>query len=181
VGAIGPGADPCLRPGAGALRTAGVGGLRFFKAELHNASVAELIECGSFFMPIDTIVEYRYRVYIDFRVRGDGAEIRGAYMADDIRLSGPTLKVLKLMLEKPRDCRSGAEVSKLLGIGSGTLYPLLARLEGASWLKSEWETVDPSEVGRPRRRFYKLTGQGQTRANRALAELQTSSGVLAWN
>jgi hypothetical protein len=36
VGAIGPGADPRLSPGAGALRTAGVGGLRFFKAELHN-------------------------------------------------------------------------------------------------------------------------------------------------
>jgi len=102
-------------------------------------------------------------------------------MADDIRLSGPTLKVLKLMLEKPREGRSGAEVSKLLGVGSGTLYPLLARLENAGWVKSEWETVDPSIVGRPRRRFYKLTGQGQTRANKALAELQTGSGVLAWN
>jgi PadR family transcriptional regulator, regulatory protein PadR len=102
-------------------------------------------------------------------------------MADEIRLSGPTLKVLKLMLEKPREGRSGAEISRALGIGSGTLYPLLARLENASWVKSEWEEVEPSKVGRPRRRFYKLTGLGQTRARKALAELQTGSGVLVWN
>ena len=85
------------------------------------------------------------------------------------------------MLEKPREGRSGAEISRALGIGSGTLYPLLARLENADWMKSEWEQVDPSEVGRPRKRFYKLTGQGQTRARKALAELQVGSGELAWN
>jgi PadR family transcriptional regulator PadR len=102
-------------------------------------------------------------------------------MADEIRLSGPTLKVLKLMLEKPREGRSGAEISRALGIGSGTLYPLLARLENADWVRSEWEQVDPSEVGRPRKRFYTLTGQGQTRARQTLAELQIGSGVLAWN
>jgi PadR family transcriptional regulator, regulatory protein PadR len=65
-------------------------------------------------------------------------------------------------------------------LGSGTLYPLLQRLENAGWLKSEWEEVDPSEAGRPRRRLYKLTGHGQTRAVRELAELQTTAGVLAW-
>jgi DNA-binding PadR family transcriptional regulator len=102
-------------------------------------------------------------------------------MRDEVRLSGPTLKVLKLMLEKPREGRSGAEISRALGIGSGTLYPLLARLENANWVRSEWEQVDPSEVGRPRKRFYKLTGQGQTRARKALAEFQTDLGVLVWN
>ena len=99
----------------------------------------------------------------------------------DVRMSGPTLRVLKLLLEKPREGRSGAEISRSLGISSGTLYPLLARLESAKWLNSEWEDVDPAAAGRPRRRFYKLTGQGQTHASRALAELQTAPGVLAWN
>ena len=102
-------------------------------------------------------------------------------METDIRLSGPTLKVLKLLIEQPRQGRSGAEMSRALGISLGTLYPLLARLESAGWLNSEWEMTDPSEVGRPRRRFYRLTGLGQTRASRALAELQTAPGVLAWN
>ena len=102
-------------------------------------------------------------------------------MANDIRLSGPTLRVLKLLIEKPPEGRSGADISRTLGISSGTLYPLLARLENAGWLKSEWEQIDPSQEGRPRRRFYKLTGFGQTSASRALAELQTDPGVLVWN
>jgi DNA-binding PadR family transcriptional regulator len=101
-------------------------------------------------------------------------------METNIRLSGPTLRLLKLMIEKPLEGRSGAGISKTLKIGSGTLYPLLQRLENAGWLKSEWEQLDPSQAGRPRRRYYKLTGEGQKQAVQALAEFQTAPGVLAW-
>jgi len=97
-----------------------------------------------------------------------------------VRMSGQTLKLLKLMIERPREARSGAEISRLTSIGSGTLYPLLQRLEAAGWLTSEWENIEPSEAGRPRRRYYKLTGLGQTQAVAALSELQTAPGVLAW-
>jgi PadR family transcriptional regulator PadR len=101
-------------------------------------------------------------------------------MAEEIRLSGPTLRVLKWLLEKPLNEVSGAEVSRAVGVGSGTLYPLLARLERANWLASKWEQVDPVEVGRPRRRLYKLTGLGQNRARSALSEFQLTLGELAW-
>ena len=51
-------------------------------------------------------------------------------MADQgVRLTQPTLKVLRFLLEKPREGRSGAEMSKATKVGSGTLYPMLARLE----------------------------------------------------
>jgi PadR family transcriptional regulator PadR len=102
-------------------------------------------------------------------------------MAEDIRLTQPTLKVLRFLLEKPREGRSGAEMSKATKVGSGTLYPMLARLESAGWLSSEWEEIDPSEAGRPRRRFYKLTAVGQNNARAALADLQMAVGELAWN
>jgi DNA-binding PadR family transcriptional regulator len=98
----------------------------------------------------------------------------------DVRLTQPTLKVLRFLLETPREGRSGAEMSKATKVGSGTLYPMLARLENAGWLTSEWETIDPSEAGRPRRRFYKLTALGQNNARAALAELQMAAGELAW-
>src|SRR5689334_2356239 len=101
-------------------------------------------------------------------------------MEQNVRMSGPTLKLLKVMVEKPREARSGAEISRLTGIGSGTLYPLLQRLEVAGWLSSEWEDIDPSRARRPRRRYYTLTGLGQAKAVAALAELQTSPGALAW-
>ena len=98
----------------------------------------------------------------------------------DIRLSGPTLLTLKIFVEHPKKGHSGADISKATGIGSGTLYPLLARLQQAEWLKSEWENINPSEEGRPRRRLYKITGLGQNNARKALAELQTETGALAW-
>lgn len=98
----------------------------------------------------------------------------------NVRMSGPTLKVLRQLLAAPREPRSGADIARVTKIGSGTLYPLLARLEAAGWLKSEWEEVAPEVAGRPRRRFYTLTGVGQTEANKALEELQFTPGRLAW-
>jgi PadR family transcriptional regulator PadR len=98
----------------------------------------------------------------------------------DVRLTQPTLKILRFLLEKPRERRSGAEMSKATRVSSGTLYPTLARLETAGWLSSEWETIDPRQAGRPRRRFYKLTGLGQRKAYAALSDLQFAAGELAW-
>jgi PadR family transcriptional regulator len=98
----------------------------------------------------------------------------------DVRLTQPTLKVLRFLLETPREGRSGAEMAKATRVGSGTLYPMLARLEAAGWLTSEWEVIDPKEAGRPRRRFYRLTAVGQNNARRALADLQMAAGELAW-
>lgn len=102
-------------------------------------------------------------------------------MAMKVRMSGPTLKLLKFLLESPQEGRSGAQISKATSIGSGTLYPLLQRLELAKWIVGEWEAIDPTEAGRPKRRFYTLTPNGQAGATDALRELQTSAlGVLSW-
>lgn len=101
-------------------------------------------------------------------------------MNEDIRLTQPTLRVLRLFLEKPREPRSGADIAKATRVGSGTLYPMLARLENAGWLESEWELIDPSTAGRPRRRFYKLSGVGFRNAYSALSDLQLVQGELSW-
>ncbi len=100
-------------------------------------------------------------------------------MQNEIRLSGPTLKVLRMMVDDIGRRWSGAEISKVGKIGAGTLYPLLARLESHGWLGSEWEVGDPSELGRPRRRFYRLTALGQRSALQALSEFQVI-GDVAW-
>ena len=41
----------------------------------------------------------------------------------------------------------GAEVHQRCGIASGTLYPILLRLESAGWFVSQWESIDPSVAG----------------------------------
>lgn len=81
-----------------------------------------------------------------------------------------TQLVLRALLEEPVKQRYGLELCDMVGLPSGTIYPILARLEQAGWVKSAWEdpTVHEAE-GRPRRRFYRLTPDGTDQARAALA------------
>ncbi len=79
-------------------------------------------------------------------------------------MSLQTLQVLEAFLDNPAEQLSGADVHQRCGIASGTLYPILLRLETAGWFVSQWESVDPSAVGRPRRRLYRLTSTGLRQA-----------------
>lgn len=97
------------------------------------------------------------------------------------RLSHQTLKVFALLLEAPREPFSGADIVRRTGMLSGTLYPILMRLEKAGWLTSKWEELDPAAVGRPRKRLYRLTGLGYNKARAALRELTVLEGSLLWN
>jgi PadR family transcriptional regulator PadR len=99
----------------------------------------------------------------------------------DPRLSHQTLKVLSVFLEHPQERLAGSDILKQTGMLSGTLYPILMRLERASWLESEWEQLKPSEIGRPRKRLYRLRAHGYNKANAALAELGVPHGRPAWN
>lgn len=64
--------------------------------------------------------------------------------------------ILNVMLEVPLAEWYGLELSKEAGLKSGTIYPALAALEKGRLLTSRWEDVDPKQVGRPRRRLYRL-------------------------
>ncbi|WP_329353662.1 PadR family transcriptional regulator [Streptomyces sp. NBC_01261] len=58
------------------------------------------------------------------------------------------------------------------GLASGTLYPILARLEKAGWVQRHWEDDVTCEAeGRPRRRYYHLTPDGLVNARLTLAEI----------
>jgi PadR family transcriptional regulator, regulatory protein PadR len=96
------------------------------------------------------------------------------------RITTQTLRVLGAFTTSQPDELSGAEIAKRTGLQSGTLYPILARLEQAEWLESKWETGDPSELGRPRRRLYQLTGFGAKSARAAYREVSEMIGAPAW-
>lgn len=59
---------------------------------------------------------------------------------------------------------SGADVARQTGLMSGTLYPILHRLEANGLLIAKYEVVDPKAVGRPRRILYELTADAATDA-----------------
>lgn len=92
---------------------------------------------------------------------------------DQPRITLQTLKVLAVLLERPTEEVYGMELLEKTGLRSGTLYPVLARLERLGWLGSEWEEIDPEKVGRPRRRFYRLTAEGEPAARRELSRAQS--------
>jgi DNA-binding PadR family transcriptional regulator len=93
-----------------------------------------------------------------------------------VRMSLQTLRVLESFLDDPTEQLSGSDVHQRCGLASGTLYPILLRLESAGWFVSRWESVDPSEAGRPRRRLYRLTSTGLRRAGEVFASF--NRGVL---
>ena len=77
----------------------------------------------------------------------------------------------------------GLQICEASGLASGTIHPILARLEGLGWLKSRWEEADPREQGRPRRRYYRLTEDGaESRAPVSCARSKAASrGLLRWS
>jgi PadR family transcriptional regulator PadR len=94
------------------------------------------------------------------------------------RLTTQTAAVLEALIKHPDS--SGADIVRMTGLKTGTLYPILMRLEDAGWLHSEWEEGEPQLLGRPRRRFYSVTGVGLSCARRQAQTQQVAFGRLAW-
>jgi PadR family transcriptional regulator, regulatory protein PadR len=81
----------------------------------------------------------------------------------------PTQFVLRALLADPQAELYGVEIGEVAGLPSGTVHPILARLEGLRWVQSRWEDIDPKLEGRPARRYYRLTAAGVQLARAALA------------
>ncbi|MGH3734187.1 MAG: PadR family transcriptional regulator [Micromonosporaceae bacterium] len=92
-------------------------------------------------------------------------------MANDVRITLPVARVLAAFLSDPTADRYGLELMAEADLASGTLYPILTRLQKAGWVESQWERIDPVAEGRPARRYYRLTAEGVTRAETAVASL----------
>lgn len=85
-----------------------------------------------------------------------------------------TLMVIKVLLDDPLGDHYGLAISKQARLPTGSVYPILARLERAGWVSSDWERIDPVVEGRRPRRYYSLTGFGRQRGRQALEDVQRS-------
>ena len=90
------------------------------------------------------------------------------------RMTAPTRQLLKALLGYKGEPAYGYDLMKRADLKSGTLYPLLARLEQGGYLVSQWEENPSPQSGRPARRLYVLTEEG-----RALAEMETAKNEAA--
>ena len=67
------------------------------------------------------------------------------------------------MLEGGNTWLHGYDIIRQTGVRSGTLYPMLIRLEERGFLEATW--LEPAEPGRPARHAYRLTQAGRALAN----------------
>ncbi|MFI7541447.1 PadR family transcriptional regulator [Actinoplanes sp. NPDC049599] len=89
------------------------------------------------------------------------------------RMTASVLKVAAALLADPAAERYGLQLMQATGLPSGTLYPILVRLERAGWVESRWEQTDPAAEGRPARRYYRLTAEGAAEARREVTAMRT--------
>ncbi|MGH3911210.1 MAG: PadR family transcriptional regulator [Pseudonocardiaceae bacterium] len=94
------------------------------------------------------------------------------------RMTLPTQLVLRAMLADPTMEMYGLEIGQTAELPSGTIHPILARLERCGWLESRWEDIDPAKEGRPQRRYYRLTPDGAELACNALARVHTPRALV---
>jgi len=85
------------------------------------------------------------------------------------RVTQPTLDVLEALLAADRLELHGWAIMKTTKRAGPTVYKVLDRLAEAGWVTRSWEE-QPPDANRPRRRLYRLTADGCSRARALLAQ-----------
>ena len=99
-------------------------------------------------------------------------------------MTAPLERVLRVLVADPAAPHYGYDLMKAARLPSGTLYPMLARLQQEGLVESQWEDQRPDAGGRPPRKYYRLTAEGARVARLELARATTAPHgtrhVAAW-
>jgi DNA-binding PadR family transcriptional regulator len=88
-----------------------------------------------------------------------------------MKLTAALERVLQAFLADPSAHRYGYDLMRAARLPSGTLYPMLARLQDQGLVTSEWEPrPDGDAGGRPPRKYYRLTAEGVRVARLEMAQ-----------
>jgi PadR family transcriptional regulator PadR len=93
-----------------------------------------------------------------------------------VKLTGPLERVLRVLVADPAAQHYGYDLMKAARLPSGTLYPMLARLQQEGLVDSEWEEPRPDAGGRPPRKYNRLTAEGARVARLELARAPAARG-----
>jgi DNA-binding PadR family transcriptional regulator len=94
-----------------------------------------------------------------------------------MRFTYPTALVLQALL---RGHHHGFDIMDATGLPSGTVYPILRRLDAEGTLRSRWEKDGTARrEQRPPRRYYELTAAGRALAAEAVNRYRPLQHVSA--
>jgi DNA-binding PadR family transcriptional regulator len=87
-----------------------------------------------------------------------------------LNLTYPTALVLQALA---RGFHHGFDIMDATGLPSGTVYPILRRLDREGLLESAWEKqADAQREQRPPRRYYDITAAGEALLSEAVARFR---------
>jgi PadR family transcriptional regulator PadR len=88
-------------------------------------------------------------------------------MSPRLNLTYPTALVLQALA---RGFHYGFDIMDATGLPSGTVYPILRRLDREGLLKSAWEKAAAAQrEQRPPRRYYEITAAGEAMLHDAVS------------
>jgi DNA-binding PadR family transcriptional regulator len=93
-------------------------------------------------------------------------------------LSPHARALLAALLDASGRWSHGYDLSSRTGVKSGTLYPLLIRLEAQGYLEAEWQ--HPVASGRPARHAYRLTTAGEALARAEATAVGRRNAMGTW-
>jgi len=97
-------------------------------------------------------------------------------MGDDVRLTHTSALILKVI---SGGCNYGFDIMEKTGLKSGTVYPVLRRLEQFGLIQAKWEPGEAQELQRPQRRYYRLTRAGERTLTQASARYPLLQNLTA--
>jgi len=94
-----------------------------------------------------------------------------------MRLTYPTALVLQALLDGRHH---GFDIMDATGLPSGTVYPILRRLDAEGCVRSRWEKDGLArKQQRPPRRYYELTAAGNAVLDTARARYRVPRSIAA--
>ena len=94
-----------------------------------------------------------------------------------MRLTYPTTLVLQALIQGHQH---GFDIMDATGLPSGTVYPILRRLEADGCVRSQWEAHSEAvKEQRPPRRVYQLSARGRGIAAEAIGRYRLLQDVTA--
>jgi PadR family transcriptional regulator, regulatory protein PadR len=94
-----------------------------------------------------------------------------------VRLTYPTALVLQALLQGHHH---GFDIMDATGLPSGTVYPILRRLDAEGCVHSHWEQEgEARKQQRPPRRYYELTSHGRGVAAEAADRYRALDAIRA--
>ena len=90
-----------------------------------------------------------------------------------------SLSAIAVLSAVSRSVQHGFDIMDATELPSGTVYPVLGRLERDGYVKSSWESPAVAQrEKRPPRRYYEITAAGSRRLAESLEHYRTLPGRL---